>query len=112
MGLLIAGPGAFCSAGLMTLGAQERLLVYQVATTIGFFGETEMQIGQNAGAWVQMSGSQKPHLLLRCHRVGSTSVIARKPTQAHGDVLEFPAEPSQEALRQAMVPIMCMAASS
>jgi len=69
-----------------------------------------MQIGQNAGAWVQMSGSQKPHLFLRCTRAGGTSVIARKPTQTNGDVLDLPAEPSREALRQAVVPITCVAA--
>ena len=95
----MVGLGAFCSAGLSPPGAQERLQVYQVVTTIGIFLETEMQLGQNAGAWVQMSGSQKPDLLLRCSRAGGTSVIARKPTQAHRGVLGFPAEPSQEALR-------------
>lgn len=39
-------------------------------------------------------------------------LLSGKPTQTHGDGLGFPAQPSPEALGQAVVPIMCMAASS
>lgn len=83
----MGGIGGFCSAGLTPPGAQGRLEVYQGDATIGIFLETEMQLAQNAGAWVQMSGSQKPYLFLRYSRAGGTSVIGRKLTQACEDGL-------------------------